>query len=80
MGRYPEAASDDLLAGPCRNFQVFDPLDFLAELTQHIPDQGEHLISRLPAPGQAGVAAPSGRIPVPLGLNGALCPDTLLPG
>lgn len=27
-----------------RNYQVFDPLDFLAELTQHIPNQGEHLV------------------------------------
>ncbi len=44
MGRFPEAASEDLLAGPKRNFQVFDPLDFLAEVTQHIPDPGEHLI------------------------------------
>ncbi len=26
-----------LVAGPKRNFQVFDPLDFLAEVTQHIP-------------------------------------------
>lgn len=33
-----------LLAGPSRNFQVFEPLDFLAEVTQHIPDAGEHLI------------------------------------
>ena len=24
--------------------QVFDSLDFLAELTQHIPDKGEHLV------------------------------------
>jgi hypothetical protein len=23
---------------------VFAPLDFLAEITQHIPDAGEHLI------------------------------------
>ena len=44
LGRFPEAASDDLLAGPKRNFQIFDPLDFLAEVTQHIPEQGEHLI------------------------------------
>jgi hypothetical protein len=35
LGRFPEAASDDLMAGPKRNFQVFDPLDFLAEVTQH---------------------------------------------
>ena len=40
LGRFPEAASEDLLAGPKRNFQVFDPLDFLAEVTQHIPDPG----------------------------------------
>ena len=30
--------------GERRNFQVFEPLDFLAELTQHIPNKGEHLI------------------------------------
>ena len=44
LGRFPEAASEDLLAGPKRNFQIFDPLDFLAEVTQHIPNPGEHLI------------------------------------
>src|SRR5262245_17859667 len=44
LGRFPEAASEDLLAGPKSNFQVFDPMDFLAEVTQHIPDAGEHLI------------------------------------
>jgi len=27
-----------------RNFQVFEPLDFLAEITQHIPNKGEHPI------------------------------------
>ena len=52
LGRFPEAASDDLLAGPKRNFQIFDPLDFLAtcpavaperrrKVTQHVPEQGE---------------------------------------
>jgi hypothetical protein len=56
VGRFPEPGDDELLAGPARNFQVFDPLDFLAEVTQHIPDPGEHLIryygwySNLPAP------------------------------
>ena len=44
LGRFPEAASEDLLPGPKRNFQIFDSLDFLAEVTQHIPEQGEHLI------------------------------------
>jgi len=41
--RFPEPASEDLFGGTARNFQVFGPLDFLAELTQHIPNQGEHL-------------------------------------
>ena len=44
VGRFPEPGDGELLAGPARNFQVFDPLDFLAEVTQHIPDPGEHLI------------------------------------
>jgi Putative transposase len=43
--RFPQAAAAaDLRAGPRRNFQVFDVFDFLAELTQHIPDKGEHLV------------------------------------
>ena len=44
VGRFPEPGDEELLPGPSRNFQVFDPLDFLAEVTQHIPDPGEHLI------------------------------------
>jgi len=31
-------------AGPRRTSQVYDPLDFLAEVTQHIPNKGEHQI------------------------------------
>ena len=42
--RYPDPVSADLLPGAARNYQVFEPLDFLAELTQHIPNKGEHLI------------------------------------
>ena len=42
--RFPEPASPDLFGGAPRNFQVFQPLDFLAELIQHIPNKGEHLI------------------------------------
>ena len=38
------AADPSLKNGVKRNFQVFDPLDFLAEVTQHIPEKGEHLI------------------------------------
>ena len=41
---YPSPASEDLYGGINRNYQIFEPLDFLAELTQHIPNQGEHLI------------------------------------
>ena len=33
-----------MLAGPSRNFKIFGSLDFLAEVTQRIPEQGEHLI------------------------------------
>ena len=44
VGRFPKPGDEELAAGPSRNFQVFDPLDFLAEVTQHIPDAGEHLI------------------------------------
>ena len=42
--RFPGPASADLRGGPRRNFQVFGALDFLAELTQHIPNKGEHLV------------------------------------
>ena len=41
---FPEAQGDGLRPGPRRNFQVLDPLDFLAEFTQHIPPKGSHLI------------------------------------
>ena len=44
VGRFPEPEDDELLAGPSRNFQVFEPLDFLAEVTQHVPDPGEHRV------------------------------------
>ena len=33
-----------MVKGPNRNFQVYDPLDFLAAVTAHIPDRGEHLV------------------------------------
>ena len=43
-GACPLFHADELAAGPKRNFQVLDPLDFLAEFTQHIPPKGSHLI------------------------------------
>ena len=42
--RFPDPASGDLASGTARNFHIFKPLDFLAELVQHIPNKGEHLI------------------------------------
>ncbi len=51
VGRFPEPGDEELLAGPSRNAQIFDPLDFLAEVTQHIPDPGE----RQSSPTAAGI-------------------------
>jgi hypothetical protein len=42
--RFPEPGDEGRLAGPSRNFEAFDPLDFLAEGTQHISDPGAQLI------------------------------------
>ncbi len=47
LGRFPEVASDDPVAGSKRNFQIFDPLSRacgMAEVTQHVPEIGEHQI------------------------------------
>ncbi len=41
---FPLSGDVTLLAGIPRNFEVFDPLDFLAEVTQHIPNKGEHQV------------------------------------
>ena len=41
---FPKSGDQTIMQGICRNFEVFDPLDFLAELTQHIPNKGEHQI------------------------------------
>jgi hypothetical protein len=42
--RFPRPARDDLFGGVARNFQLFDPLDCIAELTQHIPESRKHLV------------------------------------
>lgn len=43
--RFPMLGKEmDLRSGMRRNYQVFDPLDFLASVTQHIPNKGEHQI------------------------------------
>jgi hypothetical protein len=41
---FPLSGDTTLMAGIPRNFEVYDPLDFLAEVTQHIPNKGEHQI------------------------------------
>ena len=41
---FPDPKGDGMRAGVPRNFQILDPLDFLAEFTQHIPPKGAHLI------------------------------------
>ena len=43
---FPVLGNEKLKAGAKRNFQIFEPLDFLAEVTQHIPNKGEHLIRK----------------------------------
>ena len=46
-GGFPRPASPDLFGGSpgvSRNFQVFDALDFIAGITQHIPDARTHLV------------------------------------
>jgi hypothetical protein len=37
---FPRLGSETLRRGAPRNFEVFDPLEFLAEITQHIPETG----------------------------------------
>jgi hypothetical protein len=39
---FPLSGDKTLMSGIPRNFEVFEPLDFLAEVTQHIPNKGEH--------------------------------------
>jgi len=41
---FPKTGDKDLTSGMPRNYEIYDPLDFLAEVTQHIPNKGEHQI------------------------------------
>ena len=63
---FPDPQRDELARGPQRNFQILDPLEFLAEFTQHIPPQGAHLIPLLTAgtrtrPGECDARPPRPR-------------------
>jgi len=42
--RFPNPGDERLRQGASRNFQVFDAMEFLAEVTQHIPNKGQHVI------------------------------------
>ena len=41
---FPILGDEKLFRGISRNFEVFDLLEFLAEITQHIPDPGMQMI------------------------------------
>jgi len=41
---FPILGNERLLKGIPRNFEVFDPLDFIAEITQHIPSPDMQMI------------------------------------
>jgi|GEM_PF-4444090 hypothetical protein len=45
---FPILGNAKLLRGISRNFEAFDPLDFLAQITQHIPDPGMQMIRIYP--------------------------------
>ncbi|HWR98896.1 MAG TPA: hypothetical protein VN317_10785, partial [Candidatus Methanoperedens sp.] len=46
--------SSAMFEGPNRNFEIFDPLDFLAKATAHIPNRGEHLVRYVRGSAQRG--------------------------
>lgn len=41
---FPLSGDKTLMKGTPRNYELYDPLDFLAEVTQHIPNKGEHQV------------------------------------
>jgi hypothetical protein len=41
---FPKVGDMELAVGIPRNYEMFDPPDFLAAVTQHIPNKGEHQI------------------------------------
>ena len=41
---FPKSGEQTVMEGIRRNHEIFEPLDFLAEFTQHVPDKGEHRI------------------------------------
>lgn len=45
---FPKTGDKELTSGIPRNFEIFDPLDFLAEVTQHIPTVKKNIIIIVP--------------------------------
>lgn len=41
---FPKSGEQTVMEGIPRNHEIFEPLDFLAEMTQHVPNKGEHQI------------------------------------
>lgn len=41
---FPKSGEQTVMQGIRRNHEIFEPLDFLAEMTQHIPNKNEHQI------------------------------------
>ena len=41
---FPKQGDPELDIGIPRNYEIYDPIDFLAAVTQHIPNKGEHQI------------------------------------
>ena len=68
---FPKLGDARLAYGASRNFEIFDALDFIAELTQHVPDKGIQLIryygwySNRSRGDRAKEAAPSAAPPSP---------------
>jgi len=57
--RYDPAAATviyttKMVEGPNRKFEIFDPLDFLAAVTCHIPNRGDHLVRYVRGSAQRG--------------------------
>ena len=61
-----------MVDGPNRNFELFDPLDFLAAVTSDVANRGEHLVRYVLLQRSAGQATEPGRREVAAGNGPAL--------
>jgi hypothetical protein len=42
--RFPKQGDEQLKDGAMQNFRVFEPMEFLIEVTKGIPEKGQHQI------------------------------------